>query len=96
MGFYKSYIDSGTDLGFEDYYKAICQMKRDIYLGRYDSIGFKRCIYKLVDFITPKYFFCFESVSYYQKISKEVSDSYLNVSKIAVNGLATNTQMYFG
>ena len=63
------------------YYKAICQMKRDIYLGRYDSIGFKRCIYKLVDFITPKYFFCFESVSYYQKISKEVSDSYLNVSK---------------
>lgn len=58
------------------YYKALRQMKNSLYMFRYDPRGTKKIFYKLLDTITPKSSFRFDSVSYFYPL-EDIHD-YLN------------------
>lgn len=58
------------------YYKSLKQMKRALYLFRYDPHGTKKIFYKIIDTVTPRSAFRFDSISYYFPL--EDKHNYLN------------------
>lgn len=65
------------------YYTSLKQMKLFLYLFRKDKYGIKKMGYKIIDKITPKNAFIFETLSYNQKNNKY--EKYLNNDNLVWN-----------
>lgn len=59
------------------YYLSLKQMKSFLRKYRYDSLGFKKNLYKTIDIFTPKYIFKFSCLSYHYF---KDDNNYLNLS----------------
>jgi len=59
------------------YYTSLKHMKTFLNLFRKDSYGVKKIFYNLIDLVTPKSLFIFDSLSYNQSL--EDNNNYLNI-----------------
>ena len=73
--FYKTF---NIDKMSKKYFKSLKQMKNYLFLFRRDRFGFKLFFYKLLDTVTTRKVFRFESISYHRSL--RVKHHYLNIN----------------